>query len=102
MLMITETGIRGFARRKGVHPAAVEKAVKNGRLELSVRRDARGRPRISLAVGDEEWERNRDPSKDNNNDNRAKPRGKRRGTRVPLTDLNPPVAAVYLVRAMFE
>jgi hypothetical protein len=89
---MTDLGIRAFARRHNVAPNAVRKAITNGRLERSVSLDARGRPRIEVATGDVEWERNKNVAMDREH-NHAK-----RRRRVPLSDLNPPVAAVYAIR----
>jgi hypothetical protein len=55
--------VSAFARLVGVDEKAVRKAIKNGRLELSVSRNTTGRPMIDPVAGKQEWEENRDPSR---------------------------------------
>jgi hypothetical protein len=58
------SSLRGFARLVRVNEAAVRKAIANGRLEVSVGRDARGRPQIvDVTLALEEWSANCDASK---------------------------------------
>jgi hypothetical protein len=52
-----------FARRVGVDRKAVLKAVDNGRLERSVKRGSKGRITIAPAMGEREWNENRDPAR---------------------------------------
>lgn len=54
--MSERVSLRGFARRQGVSPQAVSKAVKAGRLSRSVGRDAAGRPVITNPeLAAQEW-----------------------------------------------
>lgn len=56
--------LTAYAKRRGVSPMAVSKAVKAGRLRASVGRDGAGRPTIAdPAVADREWAANSDESK---------------------------------------
>jgi hypothetical protein len=58
------TSLRAVARQLGVAEGAVRKAIRTGRLERSVGRDANGRPVITdLALAEREWRENRDPAK---------------------------------------
>jgi hypothetical protein len=58
-------GVTAFARRVGVDTAAVRKGIRNGRLEQSLGRDDKGRVVIAdVALGVQEWRRNRDHAKD--------------------------------------
>lgn len=54
--------MREYARRRGCSPAAVSRAVKEGRLDLSVIGEGRRR-RIDPAIADKEWARNTDHAK---------------------------------------
>jgi hypothetical protein len=57
--------LRALARQLGVNESKIRKGIATGRLELSVGRDARGRPYIvDGAVAEREWWVNRDPAKD--------------------------------------
>jgi hypothetical protein len=56
--------LREFARRRGVSPEAVSKAIKKLTLKESVVRDAAGVPKIrDPDLADREWDANTDPSK---------------------------------------
>lgn len=54
----------GYARHRGVHQAAVLRAIRKGRLKRSVARDAKGRHAITdVALADAEWAANTDLTK---------------------------------------
>lgn len=54
--------LRAYARRRGVSPEAVSKAVADGRLRAAVVRDARGAPKIAdPELADREWDGNTRP-----------------------------------------
>ena len=56
--------LRDYARRRGVSPMAVSRAVTAGRLTKSVVRDAKGDPKIADAdLADREWEATTDYSR---------------------------------------
>lgn len=60
----TTTTVAAFARTLGVDESAVRKAIRNGRLDRSLGRDARGRVAITdVALATREWTANRDPAK---------------------------------------
>lgn len=48
-------GLRAFGREVGASLAAVQKGVRSGRLRESVRRDAKGKPSLDLALARREW-----------------------------------------------
>jgi hypothetical protein len=54
-------GIRAYAKRRGVTHAAVQKAIRTGRLSESISADERGQKRIDAELADVEWEKNSDP-----------------------------------------
>ena len=47
--------LREYGRQRGVSGEAVRKAIKAGRLVLSVSRDAKGWPLIDPVIADQEW-----------------------------------------------
>lgn len=54
--------LRAYARRRGVSPEAVSKAVADGRLREAIVRDVRGAPKIAnIELADREWEANTRP-----------------------------------------
>jgi hypothetical protein len=54
--MAEAVSLRAYAKRRGVSPATVHRAVKDGRLSAAcVTRDHRGSPRIVVALADHEW-----------------------------------------------
>jgi hypothetical protein len=56
---VTPISLTAYAKRRGVSPVAVSKAVARGRLNDSVVRDERGAPKISDPdLADQEWEQN--------------------------------------------
>ena len=56
--------LRAFARRVGVTPRAVRKAVENGRLERAVGRPSAGAPCIvDIHLALREWTDNADPAR---------------------------------------
>ena len=55
--------LRGYARHRRCTLSQVQKSIANGRLEQSVRRDARGRVSLDVAEADREWSANHDPMK---------------------------------------
>ena len=56
--------LRASARQLQVNESKVRKGIETGRLELSVGRDAQGRPYITDgALAEREWWVNRDPGK---------------------------------------
>lgn len=58
--MSERLGVREYARRIGVSHVAVLQAIKAGRLNKSVSRDEKKRPRIDPAIADKEWGLNTD------------------------------------------
>ena len=58
---MSETGVRGYARHRGCAPSSVVKAIQTGRLDQAVSLDARGRPRINIALADQQWAQSTDP-----------------------------------------
>lgn len=54
-----------FARRVGVDEKTIRMAIRTGRLERSIGRNAKGTPYIADAVlAEQEWRENRDPSRE--------------------------------------
>lgn len=51
-------GIKAYARRAGVSPPAVRRAIDDGRLKKSIEFDKRGRASIDPRIADREWARN--------------------------------------------
>ncbi len=51
-------GIKAYARRAGVSPPAVRRAIDDGRLKKSIEFDKRGRASIDPRLADREWARN--------------------------------------------
>lgn len=64
--MTERMGVREYARRIGVSHVAVLQAIKAGRLNKSVTRDDRKRPRINPAIADKEWGLNTDSDMNRN------------------------------------
>lgn len=63
-MMPEALSVNAFAARLGVDEAAVRKGIKNGRLERSLGRDAKGRAVIiDVALAEQEWRTSRDTSK---------------------------------------
>lgn len=52
-----------YAKRQGVSPQAVRKAIREGRLRASVKQDERGSYLIDADLADQEWSRNTNLSK---------------------------------------
>lgn len=48
-------GLRAYARHRGCSPSAVSRAIRDGRLKESVKRDERGHPKIDADLADAEW-----------------------------------------------
>jgi hypothetical protein len=86
-----------FARRHRVDRKAVDRAVKNGRLERCLGRVGRRVVITDLALADREWEENRDPAKDRRRSSgksrASSPESGRRGEIVGVghTEIAPPV-----------
>lgn len=67
--------VRDYAKHRGCSPAAVSKAIKQGRLEKSITRDKLGHPKIVDPVkADQEWERNTAPRPEAEPEPKPKPR----------------------------
>jgi hypothetical protein len=79
--------LRDYAKHRGTSVVAVSRAVKAGRLRVSVTRNERGQPKIAdVALADAEWTRNTDLS-------RAPGYVKARGDQVVQTSARASVSA---------
>lgn len=88
-------GVREYGRRVGVSHVAVLNAIKAGRLNKSVTRDARGRPRIDPVAADREWGHNTDSDKNRNTEKKGgrDPAPPPKGQGALFSDVVPPAAA---------
>jgi hypothetical protein len=60
--MSKRIGLRAYARHRGCSPSAVSRAIAEKRLTASVKRDAKGHPKIDVKRADIEWAAKTNPA----------------------------------------